>query len=1401
MNGRALMRGRVFMGALVAAMLTAAGGQQAWAVAYTVIDLTPSGLSDFYGYGIVGSQQVGYGPGALIAGNTHAILWSGTAASAIDLNPSGFTGSLAYGIGGIQQVGFGNGPATGNENHAILWNGTAASAVDLNPVGVTSSAAYASNGSQQVGFGTGAPTGGNWHALLWSGTAASAVDLTPSGFTSSIAYGTDGSRQAGWASGPGTGEHSHALLWNGTASGAIDLNPIGFSDSIALGIGGSRQVGYGRGSVTANDDHALLWSGTPTSALDLNPSGYLNSFAFATNGSQQVGDAYGPATGGFPHAILWSGTASSALDLHQFLPSGFRSSYARGINAVGEVVGYALDGSGNAHAMLWKAVPEPCTLVMLVTGLVFVVLCAWRRRRRCASLVALAIALTGCGASNAVAQTSAYWRGSYGNNWSDNRNWVDGNGQPVAAPPDIETDVYINQAPTCVINGSAGCHSLHLGTDSDDIGALLVQAGGELTVGHPTDPQNEDLLDNLYVGDSGSGTLTIQGGGIVECYGCVWVGKYTGSTGAINVSGGGELDVSRDMFLSGHATFQQQGGVWYWQEQAGGTGTLNISGDANTFGIVEVMDFFDDQNFHGTLVLCKPDDPQHTSVTVDQGTLLVESLEGVEGSKIYIEDRPEPSESAMTIWATGNAPPEHPDPADDAGNFRGEISGPGSITKVKGSVQTLSGNNTYSGETVIEGGTLRLGSSSALNTTAITVLAGLPGSTLDLDGHNITSTIPMTISGAGQNNMGALINSNTGAAATCTAPITLDDDTSMGGAGNLTLTGSVSSSDTYHLTKIGQGTLTVTATNNSYSGGTTVSQGTLVVTNPGALPGYGANGMVMVSSGAMLTLEVGGSGWTDLDVKSLLDHNASGFAVASTLGIDTTGATAGFSYGYSIAGNMGLTKFGLYTLTLTGNNTYIGVTTVIGGTLQIGAGGTTGTLGQGSVTDSASLVFDRSDTLNVSNLISGSGTLSQIGSGVLFVAATNTYTGVTYVDNGILQYGGDPANVVSHTASIRVRWKKSQSLRGGTLDLNGHSIASTVPVYLDGTGTATFDPTKFDYLGALINSAVTIGSSNTNAPRINGDVYAGTDSPDMFLCTVSGIGWIKFTGSLNIADDHTFAFVRALVIVACTIGTIGSEGNGVFQGALPGASNMNMNLGRQDDGDGPFCGGTSTASNVQAELTAQVSAPNTQDSALIGLEATGPGNAYLSDCHTLKNLIVDANSLGTAKIVLGQGDPFGSEPNGSVLVQVYIAGTAPGADPRTAANRQALEDLWQAICTGFYQQGSAGITSDAPDADGIDVGLSLLVRKDSYGARYLAITTSVLGDVNGDGMVTSLDLNALRVFKNRPLGWTNPYTGVTYNRYTWIEGDLNGDGVVTQADEDILIAHFAQQYHPGGTTP
>lgn len=77
----------------------------------------------------------------------------------------------------------------------------------------------------------------------------------------------------------------------------------------------------------------------------------------------------------------------------------------------------------------------------------------------------------------------------------------------------------------------------------------------------------------------------------------------------------------------------------------------------------------------------------------------------------------------------------------------------------------------------------------------------------------------------------------------------------------------------------------------------------------------------------------------------------------------------------------GLTKLGAGVLTLTGGNTYSGVTTVSAGTLRVGAGGTSGTLGGGSVTNNSILEFKRSDTITVTNIISGTGIVYQTGSG------------------------------------------------------------------------------------------------------------------------------------------------------------------------------------------------------------------------------------------------------------------------------------------------------------------------------------------------------------------------------------------------------------------------------------
>jgi hypothetical protein len=221
--------------------------------------------------------------------------------SYIDLNPPGFNLSWAQGISGNHQVGWG---ATTNIPHALLWSGTAASAIDLNPNGFFWSEGIGIDGKQQIGYGA-RVAGGKTHALLWKATAASAIDLTPAGFTDSWGYSTNGSQQVGAGK---TGNNSvHALLWNETAASVVDLNPAGFIQSWAEATNGTDQVGYGE-IHSDSSEHALVWSGTAERFIDLQtflPKFYTQSKAFgiAANGNV-VGTAYNSNTYQW-NAIEW----------------------------------------------------------------------------------------------------------------------------------------------------------------------------------------------------------------------------------------------------------------------------------------------------------------------------------------------------------------------------------------------------------------------------------------------------------------------------------------------------------------------------------------------------------------------------------------------------------------------------------------------------------------------------------------------------------------------------------------------------------------------------------------------------------------------------------------------------------------------------------------------------------------------------------------------------------------------------------------------------------------------------------------------------------------------------------------------------------------------------------------
>ena len=258
--------------------------------------------------GTNGPQQVGFASNCTMPRDVSG---TGVANSAVDLRPTNLlnvTDTTASGTDGVHQVGFGS--AALGTTHALLWSGTGASAVDLHPGGFDSSVAIGTSGSHQVGYGL--PTGSDkTHALLWNGTSASAIDLNHPGAMVSMAYGISGNQQVGSAGSPSV---LHAALWNSTAS-AVDLNPTGFGYSEALGTSGMQQVGYGypNGGTPYDDERHALWNGSSGSFVDLdlllpaifqdNVGPFHQSYAYSMN---TLGDIFGFALhdGDF-HAVEW----------------------------------------------------------------------------------------------------------------------------------------------------------------------------------------------------------------------------------------------------------------------------------------------------------------------------------------------------------------------------------------------------------------------------------------------------------------------------------------------------------------------------------------------------------------------------------------------------------------------------------------------------------------------------------------------------------------------------------------------------------------------------------------------------------------------------------------------------------------------------------------------------------------------------------------------------------------------------------------------------------------------------------------------------------------------------------------------------------------------------------------
>lgn len=237
------------------------------------------------------------------------------------------------------------------------------------------------------------------------------------------------------------------------------------------------------------------------------------------------------------------------------------------------------------------------------------------------------------------------------------------------------------------------------------------------------------------------------------------------------------------------------------------------------------------------------------------------------------------------------------------------------------------------------------------------------------------------------------------------------------------------------LTKSGSGTLTLSGGANTYTGITTLNGGTASVgalANGGSLSDIGsastAAGNIVLNGGTLRytgsgvginrLFSVGPNGGTiDSEGTAALAFNNTGALGMSGEGPRTLTLTGPNNFGDTIASAVvnhpagtSLTKDGVGTWTLTGTNTYGGTTTIANGVLQIGAGGNSGSLGSGIVTNNGALVFNRTGTLLVSGPVRGTGSVINDGTGTVILANDNTYSGGTTINAGTLQVGNGGSN-------------------------------------------------------------------------------------------------------------------------------------------------------------------------------------------------------------------------------------------------------------------------------------------------------------------------------------------------------------------------------------------------------
>ncbi|ECU2523781.1 autotransporter outer membrane beta-barrel domain-containing protein [Salmonella enterica subsp. enterica serovar Kentucky] len=514
------------------------------------------------------------------------------------------------------------------------------------------------------------------------------------------------------------------------------------------------------------------------------------------------------------------------------------------------------------------------------------------------------------------------------------------------------------------------------------------------------------------------------------------------------------------------------------------------------------------------------------------------------------------------------------------GTFDNAIGGSGNVVKSGADTLTLSGSNSYTGGTTISGGTLVASNVEALGTGDVTNNATLELNTGGDFINNIGGTgrveksgdDTLTLSGSNTYTGGTFINGGTLVASNVEALGTGDvtDNATLALNTGGTFDNAISGSG--QVVKSGDETLTLSGTN-SYTGGTTISGGTLVATNVEAL-GSGdvtddatlelntggtfdnaisGSGQVVKSGDKMLTLSGANSysGGTLISDGTLVASNVEALGTGDVTNNATLALNTGGDFTNNISGSGQVVKSGDDTLTLSGANSYTGGTTISGGTL---VATNVDALGTGDVTNSSTLELNTGGTFD--NAISGSGQVVKSGDETLTLSGSNTYTGGTLISGGTLVATNVDAlgtGDVTDNATLELN-------TGGTFD---NVISGSGQVVKSGDDTLTLSGAN-SYTGGTLISGGTLVATSVEALG-SGDV---TDNAVLELNTggtfdnaISGSGQVVKSGDKTLTLSGANSYTGGTTISGGTL--VASNVEALGSGDIDNYASLQLNASGQ----------------------------------------------------------------------------------------------------------------------------------------------------------------------------------------------------------------------------------------------